>query len=143
MTVIPHPAVGIAEAAARVSDPSAGLSDLIRCVGVAVAVAGLILATPDGLASAAIWVRNKCRWLWTRIKRIFRRPKPEVHTTAAAGLATATGTAGAYRWQAWPEDGNAEEKIEALHEQVELMLKQIQSHRVQTRQSVDRLQSHT
>jgi hypothetical protein len=52
MTVLPGPGVLVIEVAHAATDPSKTLSDVTRWIGVAVAVAGVMLATPDGIASA-------------------------------------------------------------------------------------------
>jgi hypothetical protein len=56
------------------ADPSKTLSDVIRCIGVVVAVAGIVLATPDGTASAWRSMKNWLRKANTLARRLLRHP---------------------------------------------------------------------
>jgi hypothetical protein len=57
MTVIPDPGVIVIEVVRKAAEPGVTESDVIRWVGVTVAVAGAVLATPEGIA-----------WAWHSVK---------------------------------------------------------------------------
>jgi hypothetical protein len=121
--VIPCPHVIVVAAVGATAPTGPTLSDVVRWVGVTVAVAGAVLATPEGIAAAWRWVRERCIRLLAMIRRFMHRPAPVVNATAAmSGVATLSGRAHAYRWQPWRQDAEEDEKIEILHKQVELLL---------------------
>src|SRR6266436_6455257 len=56
--------------------PGVTLSDWIRWIGVGVAITGLVLATPDGIASAWRSIRSGLRKTSTLIQRLTGRQRP-------------------------------------------------------------------
>lgn len=139
-SVIPDPGVVVSEIVRMVPVPGVGLPDVIRWVGVAVAVLGVILATPDGIAWSWLWVKNKRRSTWRSVRRVFRRGGQVVAGTASAsGVGTMTGTADGYAWREWEEKASNHVKIDILHQQAELLLKQVIEVRAQTRRNAEEL----
>ena len=102
------------------ADPSKTLSDVIRWIGVAVAVAGVVLATPDGIASAWRSLKNGLRKANTRARRLLGLP---VQIVGAGQVSLKKmGFAGlgyVDTWMPWSENARADEKIEILHQQAD------------------------
>jgi hypothetical protein len=127
MTVIPpDPGFIVIEVVRRAAQPGLTKSDVFRWAGVAVGVAGAVLATPHGIAS--LW-RAGQRWHRKAMalgRRLLRRPP---HTVAHAGLASGSastgGSARGFRWQPWLPRAGADLKTEILHQQVDSLLVQV------------------
>ena len=106
--------------------PGVTMSDWFRWIGVAVAIAGLALATPDGIASAWRSIRSGLRKTTTGIRHLIGRPRQ----TAVAGGVTARGVSAAGRgyvdrWKPWSEKAYTAEKLDILHEQSEELSRRI------------------
>ena len=142
MTVIPDPCPVVIEVMRTAAEPGVTESDVFRWIGVAVAVAGVVLATPDGIASA--WLLAK---LWPRQaaaigRRLLRRPGQVVSGSAAlAGTARMTARARGYTWQPWHENARADVKIGILHRQIDLLLEQVTQLSTLINQTGDSLQN--
>ena len=129
MTVIPPWPVVVIQVVRTAAEPGVTESDVFRWIGVAVAVAGVVLATPDGIAATWLlvkgWVRDRSRRAWALGRRLLGRPGLVTSGTAARATSTTQGRARAYKWEPWPEDARADVKIDILHRQVDLLLGQI------------------
>lgn len=126
LTVIPPcPFVIGIQVVRTAAKPGVTESDVFRWIGVTVAVAGVILATPDGIAATWLLVKGRSRRAWALGRRLLGRPGPVTSGTAALATLTTQGRARAYKWQPWREDARADVKIDILHRQVDLLLEQI------------------
>jgi hypothetical protein len=111
----------VTEVVCVVADPGITLSDAIRWIGVAVAVAGVVLATPDaipsGWRSTANWLANRRREANELARRLLRRPVTRVGAgqTSISITSTCTGRR-VWEWSAWPEDAGTDGKIAVLHQ---------------------------
>jgi len=138
--MIPEPGVVVIEAVRRAAESGVTESGVIRWVGATVAVAGVALATPDGIAAAWRTVKNWHRRAWTLARRLLRLPGSTVSLGgAAAGKMTMGGRAYVDRWQPWREEARNGEKIEILHQQVEIVRDQIGELRTQVDRTADDL----
>ena len=120
MTVLPGPGVIVIEVVHASADPSKTLSDVIRWIGVAVAVAGVVLATPDGIASGWRSLKNGLRKANTRARLLLGLPVQIVgsgHVTFKKMGGAAFGYVDT--WMPWSENARADEKIEILHQQAD------------------------
>jgi hypothetical protein len=115
-------------------------SDVIRRIGVAVAVAGVILATPDGIASAWLSVKMGHRTAIAVGRRLLRLRD---HTVGRGGVALARmslgGRAHGHRWREWLPRAGPLLKIDILHQQVEILLEEINKLHAQIDQTGDNL----
>jgi hypothetical protein len=106
-------------------------ADVIRWIGVAVAVAGAVFATPDGIAS--LWHPVKARYLklWAlaeqQIRRLLRRPGRVISGTGSLRLPKMGLSASGEVWRDWCEDADPDEKIAILHRQADLLREQIRN----------------
>lgn len=126
VTVVPGLGVIAIMAEHTAAGPSLTNSDVIRWIGVAIAVAGIILATPGGIASA--WHSTK-RWnrkMRALGRRLLRRPQ-QITGSVGAILArlNLSGSAFAHKWQRWLPRAGPDLKIDILHQQVEILLEEI------------------
>jgi hypothetical protein len=127
VTVIPPDSGAIViEVVRRAASPGVTKSDVLRWVGVGVAVAGAVLATPHGIAS--LW-RAALRWHRKALafgRRLLRR---QHHVVGQGGLVmgpmSMTGKFNTYKWQRWLPRAGVDLKIEILHEQVDILLERI------------------
>jgi hypothetical protein len=101
------------------------VSDVFRWIGVTVAVAGIVLATPDGLASLWHSVKTRTRAVFAFAERLLRRQRQTVAGGTAHGSLNLGGRARVETWQPWREDAEDSQKIVILHKQVVLLRKQI------------------
>jgi hypothetical protein len=83
-------------------------------IGVGVALSGVLIAEPDGVAVA--W-----GWLVAAARRLVGR-RQAVHDVSATGTMKLGGEARARRWQQWEPGASETRKVEVLHLQVELLL---------------------
>jgi hypothetical protein len=141
VTVIPVRCPVVIEVVRAVGDSGVTESDVIRWFGVAVAVAGVVLATPDGTAAAWRSAKNWHRRVWARARRLMRRPG---HVVGPGGVVTGkmtlSGRAHAERWQPWQEDAADEDKIDILHKQIDILHEQIAQLRTQAGRTADDLE---
>lgn len=140
VTVIPGPHFIVIQVVSTPANPGVTLSDWIRWIGVGVALAGIALATPDGIAAAWLWLRSGLRKASTRIKRWIGRPERIVvsgHVTSPSiGFA---GQGYVDTWEPWAEEATATEKLDILRQQSEEL-----SHRIDNlRTQADRDRSST
>jgi hypothetical protein len=140
VTVILAPDVIMIEITRTTAHPRVTESDVIRWIGVAVAVAGVILATPDGIASAWLSVKREHRKAIAFGRRLLRLP---AHSVARAGTAhgrmTLGGRAHGHRWRQWLPHAGPLLKIDILHQQVDILLEEINKLRTQIDQTGDNL----
>ena len=122
------------------ADPSKTLSDVIRWVGVAVAVAGVVLATPDGIASGWRSLKNGLRKANTRARLLLGLPVQIVgsgHVTfKKIGVA---GRGYVDTWMPWSETARADAKIEILHQQADELRRRLDDLRTRFDGDVDLL----
>jgi hypothetical protein len=140
VTVVPVPCAVVIEVVRSAANPGVSESDVIRWVGVFVAVAGIVLATPDGIASSWCWVKDRHRRAWAIAGRLLRRPGQIVlRGGVSLGRMSLNGKAYAHGWQPWQENARATVKIDILHHQVNILLEQINELRIQIDRSGDDL----
>jgi hypothetical protein len=133
--VIPGPLVIVIEVAHSAADPGVTESDVIRWVGVVIAVVGAILATPEGIASIWLYLKQQQRKLRVLAKRLLRHPTRVVGQGGVmVARSTMSGTAHASPWQPWLPLADADSKIEILHKQVDFLQEEIN----QLRRQMDR-----
>lgn len=124
--VIPDPCCAVIEVVRRAADSGVTESDVIRWVGVTVAVAGAVLATPDGIASAWRWVKDRHRTARALVRRLLCRPGQIVGVGGVtAGSVTMAGKGHVETWKPWREDARDDEKIGILHQQIDILRQQI------------------
>jgi hypothetical protein len=124
--MIPGPGPGVVaviEAVRRTTGPGVTESDVIRWVGVAVGVAGVVLAIPDGMAAAWRWVKRWHGRAWTIARRLLRLPGQTISLrgSAAGSSLGLGGNAYVHVWQQWREEASDDEKVDILHQQVEIL----------------------
>lgn len=108
------------------ASPGLTKSDAIRWIGVAIAVAGTILATPGGIASAWHSTKRRSRKMLALGRRLLRRPQKIVGAGGiAAGHMRLSGNAYGHKWQRWLPRADADLKIDILHQQVDILLEEI------------------
>ena len=140
VTVIPDPCCTVIEVVRVAASPGVTTSDVLRWIGVSVAVAGVVLATPDGIASAWLVLKNRRRQAWTAAKRILRRPGRNVGVGGVTAKAMTTAGRGyADVWQPWREEACDPAKIDILHKQVVMLKGRIDEVRNQADRSADEL----
>jgi hypothetical protein len=101
-------------------------SDLVRWAGVFVAVAGAILATPEGIASLWCSIKKRSYKGRTLLRRLMRLPiNANVHGVAAHARIGMSGRVRASKWREWIPDAEADLKIDILHRQAEILREQI------------------
>jgi hypothetical protein len=138
--MLPDPGIVVIEAVSRVADPGVTESDLIRWVGVAVAVAGAVLATPDGIAAAWRWLRGRYGKTLAFGSRLLRRPvSANVKVSGVAGATAMSGTGYVDQWVEWRQDAAGDEKIDILHRQIGVVREQIGELRTQIERTADDL----
>lgn len=121
--------------------PGVDESDFIRWIGVAVAVVGAILATPDGVASVWRWVKQRHGKVLTFARRLLRRPRSVTLSGGAIlGAMTVGGRVHASKWRAWLPHTNVDQRIEILHEQVDFLVERVDDVRRQVDRARDDLQ---
>jgi hypothetical protein len=102
-------------------------ADWIRRVGVIIAVAGALIAAPDGTAS--IWarvveLRRQIRRLLARYLPFLRRAIPgEVTSSGDSGVGTEAMTV--RKRVEWDNSALPDDKIERLHQQVEFLIQEV------------------
>jgi hypothetical protein len=107
-------------------DPGVTESDFVRWVGVLVAVAGAILATPEGIASLARSIKKRSYRGWTFVRRLMRLTlDANVHGVAAHARIGMSGRVRASKWREWLPQAEADLKIDILHRQAEILREQI------------------
>jgi hypothetical protein len=122
-------------------DPGVTESDIIRWVGVAVAVAGAVLATPDGIASLWRFIKQRHGKVLAFVRHLLRlRRDAVVHGVTATGHMTMGGRAHVSKWQPWLPRADGHLKIEILHKQVDIMLEQLNELRIQSYKISDDLE---
>lgn len=140
MTVIPDPCCTVIEVVRVVARPGVAASDVLRWIGVSVAVTGVILATPDGIASAWLTLKNGHRQAWTTAKRILRLPGRSVSVGGLTAKAMAMAGHGYVDvWQPWREEAYDPTKIDILHKQVVMLKGRIDELRKQADRTADQL----
>ncbi len=138
--MIPDPGAVVIEIVRRAADPGVTESDVIRWVGVTVAVAGVVLATPDGIAAAWRLVKNWHLRAWALARRLLRLPGQEVSMAGMTAMEmTMAGKGFVERWQPWREDARDDEKIDILHKQIDSVHDQIGELRAQIDRTADDL----
>jgi hypothetical protein len=137
--MIPDPGILAIEIVRRATDPGVTESDVIRWVGVAVGVAGVVLAIPDGIAAAWRWVKALSDRAWSRIRRLLGHPRQIEFSGGLRLPKMGLGGQGYVdTWLDWREDAEDGEKIGILHEQIESVRKMIaDSRRVADRTAQD------
>jgi hypothetical protein len=126
MTVILMPTFIIVVAAHVVAAPGPTESEVLRWIGVAIAVAGTILATPDGIASAWHFTKRWNRKMSVLGRRLLRRPKKIVGFGGVVlGKSKLGGSVFAHKWQPWLPRADADLKIDILHKQVDILQQEI------------------
>lgn len=101
-------------------------SDVIRWIGVTVAVAGAILATPEGIASFWQFVKRRNKKMVASARRLLRLPRgANVYLEPAHGHITTSGRAHASKWQEWLPLVDPDLKIAILHGQVDILREQV------------------
>ncbi len=132
VTVIPGPNVLVIKVLQAPAAPGVTLSDWIRWIGVGVAITGLGLATPDGIASAWRSIRSGLRKTSTLIKRLTGQQRPIL---ASGGLILPKmGVAGrgyVDTWKPWSDKARTAEKLDILHQQSEELRRRIDNMRTQ------------
>jgi hypothetical protein len=130
--VIPGPNVIVIKVLQAPAAPGVTLSDWIRWIGVGVAITGLVLATPDGIASAWRSIRSGLRKTSTLIQRLTRRQRPILGSggvTFPKMSVAARGYVGT--WKPWPNKARTAEKLDILHQQSEELRRRIDNMRTQ------------
>ena len=114
------------------ADTGVTLSDWFQWIGVGVAITGLALATPDGIAAAWRSIRGGLRKTDALIRRLIGRPQQVVGALDIAlkpmGLA---GRGYVDTWKPWSEKAKTAEKLGILHEQAEELRRRIDNLRTQ------------
>jgi hypothetical protein len=135
------PVLILIEVVRPAADPGVTESDVIRWVGVAVAVAGAILATPDGIASLWRFIKRRHGTVLAFARRLLRlRRDAIVHGVTATGHIATGGRAHVSKWQPWLPRADGSLKIEILHKQVDMMLEQLNELRIQSYKISDDLE---
>lgn len=115
-------------------------ADWIRRAGVAIALAGAIVATPDGTAWAYRTALKGARSFGKWLAALLQLPQ---RIKGAAKLAGESGGASealeVTKWQDWCDDVSDSDKIEVLHQQVELVRQHVAAAREHTRNVETRL----
>ena len=123
--------------------PGVDESDFIRWVGVAVAVVGGVLATPDGVASVWRWVKQRHGSVMALARRMLRRPRDvTVQLGPTLGTMSFGGRGYVDKWQPWLPHANVDQRIDVLHEQVDILVDRINELRKQIDQAGDDLQKN-
>jgi len=115
-------------------------ADWIRRAGVAIALAGAIVATPDGTAWAYRTALKGARSLGKWLAALLRLPRTVKATAKLAG--ESGGSSEAFevtKWRDWRDDVSDSDKIEVLHQQVELVRQHVAAARQHTRNVETRL----
>jgi hypothetical protein len=132
VTVIPDPTVILIKVVQAPVDPGVTLSDWIRWIGVGVALAGLALATPDGIAAAWRSLGRGFGKTTTLIKRLIgRQEQPDFTGRAALKPMAFAGRGYVDTWMPWSEKARAAEKLDILHQQSEELRRRIDNLRTQ------------
>ena len=138
--MIPDPCALVVEVVGRTADNGVTESDVIRWIGVTVAVAGVVLATPDGIAAGWRSVRHWQRRSWAFARRLLGLPAKVIGVgDMDIGKLTMSGRAPAETWQPWRETAKDDEKINILHRQIDLLHQQTGELRVQADRATDGL----
>jgi hypothetical protein len=118
-----------------------GESDFIRWVGVAVAVAGAFLATPEGIASVWRYVKQRHGKVLAFARRLLRRPRGvAVHGGLSLGSMAFGGRGYVSKWQPWLPRADGDLKIDILHKQVDILVERVDELRNQIDRTSDDLQ---
>jgi hypothetical protein len=140
VTVIPAPCCTMIEVVRVTASHGVTAPDVLRWIGVAVAVAGVALATPDGIAAARHTARDSSRQAWTSLRRILRRPGRNVGIGGmTAGTMVMAGRGYVGVWQPWREDATDPTKIDILHRQAVILKKRIDELRKQVDNTADEI----
>ncbi len=108
------------------ADHSMKESSLIRRVRAAVAVAGAVLATPDGMAAVWRWMQSQYRSIGTLAMRLVRHTeRASISADVIAANTNFSGTADVESWQPWRDGATGDEKISILRTQIDFTHKQI------------------
>lgn len=138
--MIPDPCCTIIKVVRVVANPGVTTSDVLRWIGVSIAVAGVALSTPDGIASAWLTLKDRCLRTWATAKRILRRPGGSVIVGGVTAKAMAMAGRGYVDvWQPWREEAWEPTKIDILHKQVVILKRQIDELRRQADRTADEL----
>jgi hypothetical protein len=123
--------------------PGVDESDFIRWVGVAVAVVGAILATPDGVASVWRWVTQRHGEVMALARRLLRRPRDvNVQLGPILGTIGFGGRGYVDKWQPWLPHANVDQRIDILHKQVDILVERVDELRKQIDRAGDDLQKN-
>jgi hypothetical protein len=121
----------------------AHVAEWFRWIGVGVAIAGVLIATPAGVAETGRRLRGGLRksrgWLAHYLP--FLRRGATVHGVTANATIRMSGVANGYKWQLWEPDANDSRKIEVLHQQADILLEHVQQLRKQSGGWVDDVRS--
>jgi hypothetical protein len=140
MKVLPGPVVIVIEVGHLVADPGVTESDVIRWIGVAVAVAGAILATPAGIASLSVYVQQQRHEAMALARRLLRRPSSVTIHLPTARITLTAPTGHVHIWQPWLPEANFELKIDILHKQIDILQGEINELRAEMDRTSDDLQ---
>jgi hypothetical protein len=123
--------------------PGIDESDFIRWVGVAVAVVGAVLATPDGVASVWRWVKQRHGKMMALARRLLRRPRDvTVQLGPILGTIGFGGRGYVDQWQPWLPQANVDQRIDILHKQVDILVERVGELRKQIDRAGDDLQKN-
>ena len=137
----PHPTV--IEVLNPAAAPGVNEADFIRWVGVAVAVAGAFLATPEGIAAGWRIFGHQSSKVLTIARSLLRRPNNVTLTGRAMLGATAVGgRAYASKWQPWRSEATTWMKVDILHKQVDILVERVDELRRYVDQTGDGLQQN-
>jgi hypothetical protein len=126
VTVIPpDPGVVVIEVVRTATSPGVTETDVFRWIGVAVAVLGTVLATPDATASICRSVKSGSRNALASVRRLRRREVAADGTFVLPTVGMAGGRASAYTWTPWRPRARARVKIEILRQRVDLLQEEI------------------